>query len=110
MGTAIISGTSAILVVILTKVADWLLDKSKRKDDKADKKADQDNLIREAVIVMLHDRLYQACRYYIHQGQVDESGYDNVKCLYDAYHNLGGNSTGTMLFGQVEKIYLEGIR
>ena len=55
---------------------------------------------------LLHDRLYQSCRYYIQQGYVDSEGLTNVGLVYEAYHELKGNGTGTNLYERMEALPL----
>ena len=58
--------------------------------------------LKKGVKAMLHDRLYQSCRYYLHQGYVDVEGLTNVGVIYEAYHELHGNGTGTNLYERME--------
>ena len=58
----------------------------------------QQKLLREAVLAILHDRLYSLARYYIAQEWITIQDLDNLEYLYKAYHSLGGNGTGTELF------------
>lgn len=62
--------------------------------------------LKKAVKALLHDRLYQSCRYYIQQGYVDSEGLTNVGLVYEAYHELKGNSTGTNLYERMEALPL----
>lgn len=48
----------------------------------------------DGVLAILHDRIYQACQYYIKQGSIDTGGLKNLEYLYKSYHALGGNGTG----------------
>ena len=57
--------------------------------------------LHDGVLAMLHDRLYQSCTYYIKMGSIDTDGLDNVGIIYDAYHGLKGNGTGTNLYKRV---------
>lgn len=63
-------------------------------------KADEDErkAIKEGLLAILHDRLYHACLYYISQGWIDDAGLKNIEYLYNSYHTLGGNGTGTELY------------
>lgn len=58
--------------------------------------------LKQAMLAMLHDRLYQACTYYITIGYIPiekaEEIMDNLKMIYEAYHALGGNGTGTEIY------------
>lgn len=52
----------------------------------------------QAVLAMNHDRLYQACTFFILTNQITIDELKNLEYLYDGYHNLGGNGTGTELY------------
>lgn len=69
-----------------------------RRDKKEDTKNQQQKLIEEGLLAVLHDRLYQACRYQLSRGYTTVEEMNNIKHLYDAYHALGGNGTGTELY------------
>ena len=60
--------------------------------------------MKEGIRAILHDRLYQVCRFYIHQGWIDVESMKNVEYLYDSYHDLGGNGTGTELYNRVNSL------
>lgn len=64
-------------------------------------------MIEDGVLSMLHDRLYQACQYYLNKGEIDLAGLKNIEILYRAYHALGGNGTGTELYERVKELPLE---
>lgn len=64
-------------------------------------------MIEKGVLSMLHDRLYQACQYYLGRGEIDLAGLKNVESLYNAYHALGGNGTGTELYERVKDLPLK---
>lgn len=70
---------------------------SKRiKDQEEERKA-----VKTGLLAILHDRLYQACQFYLAQGWIDASGLKNIEYLYTSYHALGGNGTGTELYRRV---------
>lgn len=52
----------------------------------------------QAVLAINHDRLYQACTFFILTNQITIDELKNLEYLYDGYHNLGGNGTGTELY------------
>lgn len=63
--------------------------------------------LKEGVLALLHDRLYQGCRYHIHQGEISDDEMKNMEYLYNGYHALGGNGTGTELFERIKKLPLK---
>ena len=69
---------------------------------KLNKTEDEYNALKQAMIAMLHDSLYKSCSKYIALGYIPlekaEEILDNLKMIYDAYHALGGNGTGTEIY------------
>ena len=80
----------------------------KKLDSKIKQERQENAAIKTAMIAMLHDRLFQSCRYYIKQGYVPldeaETVLDNLKLLYDPYSALGGNGTGTELYTRAKAL------
>lgn len=60
--------------------------------------------IKDGLLAILHDRLYQACTHYIEIGHIDLPGLKNVEYLYKSYHALGGNGTGTELYTRAKAL------
>ena len=60
--------------------------------------------VKDGLLAIMHDRLYQACTYYIQQGWIDASGLKNLEYLYQSYHALGGNGTGTELYNRAKAL------
>lgn len=63
--------------------------------------------LKEGVLALLHDRLYQGCRYHIHNGAIADDEMKNMEYLYNGYHALGGNGTGTELYERIKKLPLK---
>lgn len=76
-------------------------DKKRKKDEL---NPEDIKLLKEGTLALLHDRLYQACHFYLNQGKIDEDGYKNLGSVYNAYHGLGGNGTGTELYNRTIKL------
>jgi hypothetical protein len=82
------------------------LQRKASKEDKADQKVierievqeKEQGIIKQGLEALLHDRLYQACRYYIGKKKITEAELKNTEYLYNSYHALGGNGTGTELY------------
>ena len=64
-------------------------------------------LIKEGLLALLHDRLYQACQYHINTGCITVGDLDNLKYLYSSYHELGGNGTGTELYNRCKALPIQ---
>lgn len=61
-------------------------------------------LLKEGMLAMLHDRLYQLCANYIERKSITVDELENLEYLYKSYHNLGGNGTGTALFNRCKNL------
>ena len=60
--------------------------------------------VKEGLLAIMHDRLYQSCTFYIKQGSIDTAGLKNLEYLYKSYHALGGNGTGTELYNRAKAL------
>ena len=87
-------------IALLTGAFHWLRKKLKKQ------KKEQAS-VSEGVKALLHDRLYQACQFYIKQGWCSVSDKKNIEYMYEPYHDLGGNGTCEELFNQVLSLPLE---
>ena len=65
------------------------------------KKYKEQEALREGLVAILHDRLCQSCLYFISVNEIGLTELQNIERMYEAYHNLGGNGTGTELYERV---------
>ena len=72
------------------------------------KKVTEYKTIKDGLLAIMHDRLYQSCTFYIKQGSIDIGGLKNIEYLYKSYHALGGNGTGTELYSRVKALPIRG--
>lgn len=70
------------------------------------KKFKEQDSIKEGLIAILHDRLFQSGMYFIGKGEITITALDNIEGIYMAYHNLGGNGTGTEIYERVKELPL----
>lgn len=68
---------------------------------------DKKSVERQAMLALLHDRLYRLCQNYIKQGYVTVGQLDNLMYLWQPYEGLGGNGTGKKLYDQVLQLPLK---
>ena len=78
-----------------------------RKYKQQDMKDEETKKIKAALLAVLHDRLYQTCKYYLHTGHISSHALKNLEFLHDAYSDFGGNSTGTELFNRCKHLPLK---
>lgn len=70
------------------------------------KKFKEQESLKEGLIAILHDRLFQSCMYFIEKGEIGVSELKNIEMMYEAYHNLGGNGTGTEIYERTKELPL----
>ncbi|GFZ22078.1 hypothetical protein CMETHOX_00010 [Lacrimispora indolis] len=58
-------------------------------------------LMEEGIQSILHDRIYQACHFFISRGWVCISDLKNLEHLYEPYRQMGGNGTAKELHERV---------
>ena len=68
------------------------------------KKVTEYKTIKDGLLAIMHDRLYQSCTFYLKQGYIDMGGLKNLEYLYKSYHALGGNGTGTELYNRAKAL------
>lgn len=71
------------------------------------KKVEEQALIKDGLLAILHDRLYQCCNFHIRNGEIADEDLKNVEYIYKSYHALGGNGTGTELYKRTQKLPLK---
>lgn len=96
-----------IMGAVTSGIALWCKHLSKKLKER---KAEQDAL-KSGMIAILHDRLFQICNEYLALGYIpvneSEEILDNAKIIYDAYHVLGGNGTGTAVYEKFLKLHIK---
>jgi len=70
------------------------------------KKFKDQEAIKEGIIAILHDRLFQSGMNFIEKGEITLSALENFEGIYNAYHSLGGNGTGTEIYERVKELPL----
>jgi hypothetical protein len=63
--------------------------------------------VKEGMLALLHDRIYQGCTSCLQKERVNVYDIKNLEYLYRPYHALGGNGTGTELYERVKKMPVE---
>lgn len=65
---------------------------------------EQQSALKDGMLALLHDRIYGECASCeSHQG-VTLDALRNLEYLYEPYHALGGNGTGTILYERVKNL------
>ena len=93
VGELIFTGITGVLAAAYRSLSKRI--KSQEEERKA---------VKEGLLAIMHDRLYQSCTYYIKHGSIDTAGLKNLEYLYKSYHQLGGNGTGTELYNRAKAL------
>lgn len=88
-----------IAITLVSSTAFWAFIGSR-----IDKKANEKNVERRALLGLLHDRIYILGNDYIAQGYISTADYDNFNYLYEPYDALNGNGTGKRIKSEVDKL------
>lgn len=67
-------------------------------------KYSSNKLIRNGVIAILHNKIYTLGKQYIEREYVTIEDMKDFEYLYNAYHALGGNGTGTEIYERVKNL------
>lgn len=65
---------------------------------RAKREITEQQMLKAGLLAILHDRLFAECRRLIRAQKCSVEELRNLEYLYGAYHDLGGNGTGTELY------------
>lgn len=97
---------TAISGLLAWKCKKWYTESEAQKKIRLKEEAERQERIKTletAVLAMLHDRLLQSLVYFLKVKEITSDEMDNIKLLYEAYKNLGGNGTIKILYERFEK-------
>jgi len=64
----------------------------------------EQKLLREGILALLHDRLYESCRRFISDGVCSVEDRRNLEYLYKPYEKMGGNGVCRELYERCMKL------
>ena len=70
-------------------------------------KVKEHEVLKEGLVAILHDRLIQSGMFFLNKGEISLLEFDNFKSMYEAYHKLGGNGTGTEIYERISELHLK---
>lgn len=98
----------ALLPTVVTAVVSFLLGRAGKSLDSKDQKIENDNEmmrnIMEGLKQLLKIQLIEYHDKYVARGSIPAYVMQNFTDLYNAYHNLGGNGTITLMFDELKKL------
>lgn len=90
------------IIAIFASNGFWTFVQSKSQSRSKTVSAEQKGLL-----ALLHNQLYESCTHYLAVGLITIDEMDNLDCIYEAYHALGGNGTGTRLYERCKALKLK---
>ncbi len=87
-------------IILIVAFLGWLW-----KRIQAEKK--EDEILREGILALLHDRLYHACISLIRQGWASLQDKNSIEHLAKPYFSLGGNGTGRDIYDRCMALPME---
>lgn len=69
------------------------------------KRMEQQEHLKAGMVTVLHHILYDACKHHLRKGYLEDMDeLKEIEYIYEAYHSLGGNGTGTEIYNRVKKL------
>lgn len=87
-----------ILSASIRHLYNGLKKERKERNNRSEKESREQALLKEGVLALLHDRIFQACQCHIKNGYITIQDLNNLEYLYKGYRGLGGNGTGEELY------------
>lgn len=93
--------------IVLSFIILVLTAKYKDLTTKVENKEKRDHALEDGVKSILHYLLYRECKVCLDAQQVSTEELKEIEHIYDAYHALGGNGTGTALYNRILSLPIE---
>lgn len=68
------------------------------------KRKQEQDAIKEGLLALLHDKIYNYCQMYIDRGYITVEEMKNLEYLYNSYRALGGNGTGQEIYERAKEL------
>lgn len=95
------------LEFILTAISSGAVFIMKKVYNDFKKESEEQKSMRAGMVAMLHDTLFKNCEQYLKRGEITAAELNNLENLYNSYHALGGNGTGTELFERCKNLKIK---
>ena len=100
----IFGGVVSILSISVKYLFNSLKKEQKDRNKKVEEESKEQELLKEGVLALLHDRIYQSCQYHIHNDSITVQDLNNLEYLYRGYRGLCGNGTGEELYKRCKSL------
>lgn len=99
-------GIVSILTAFIKHLSSKLKEEREERKKKSEEESKEQALLKEGVLALLHDRIYQACQYHIQNNYISIQDLNNLEYLYKGYSGLGGNGTGEELYNRCKALQI----
>lgn len=76
----------------------------KQADEREKRRETEQKAMQAAMVALMRDRIFQACRYHFKNGAVTAGDLEVLNALYKSYHDLGGDTIATTLVERVNNL------
>lgn len=94
----------AIIAVLGSVVAAGLIAAAKRISERRKRRKERQDALEDGLRGLLHDRIHERYHECEAKGYADVRDRENMELLYEPYHALGGNGTGTDLYDRMREL------
>jgi len=81
-----------------------LKNEQEERERKFQEECEEQLLIKEGVLAILHDSLYRTCQYFLQKGAISIQDLDNLEYMYKSYRKLGGNGVCEELYERCKRL------
>jgi hypothetical protein len=97
---------TTILVAVFASTGFWavvntIITAHQKKNNKED---EDSKLIKQALLALLHDAIYDKCTTILEIRAVSPDDYENIETMIKPYESLGGNGTVHKLWTEVQEL------
>lgn len=92
---------AGIAMLFATGAYKRLEKKIAEKDKNAEEKDKKTEAVFKGIQALLHHQLYQDCQRLLEEKCVTPTELCDIEKIYESYHALGGNGTGTALYNRI---------
>lgn len=104
-------GIPSLLAAVLLGVFNWgkarAIKKLREQEETRTNKDKEHNLLMDGVVAILHNMVYTQGKAHIARGKITFEDMKDYEYLYNAYHAMGGNGTGTEIYNRVKDLPTE---
>ena len=106
-----VNGITAMLVLLVmickpfrSLIVHLFIKPESKQNNRIDKLCDEQELLKNGIKAIMHDRIFQSCEYFLRQNEISVNELENLGKLYQPYSDLGGNGLCERLYTRVQNL------